>query len=183
MSQTAPNLNFSTDELPTSPESLIASLTALGIPHRVYEHAAVFTVAESQHVDAQIAGCHTRNMFLKDKKGAMFLVTLRHDTMIDLKKLSDVLGAGRFSFGSPERLWENLGVRPGSVTPFAIVNDTRKAVTLVLEAGMMDEEIVNYHPLVNTMTVGLTPQHLLDYMRSIGVTPRIVDLSPACPDA
>jgi Ala-tRNA(Pro) deacylase len=122
-------------------------------------------------------------MFLKDKKGAMFLVTLRHDTMIDLKKLSDVLEAGRFSFGSPERLWENLGVRPGSVTPFAIVNDTQKAVTLVLEAGMMDEEIVNYHPLVNTMTVGLTPQHLLDYMRSIGVNPRIVDLSAACPDA
>ena len=182
MSQSASNLNFSTDELPTSPESLIESLTALGIPHAVHEHAAVFTVAESKHIDAGIPGCHTRNMFLKDKKGAMFLVTLRHDTMVDLKKLSDILGSGRFSFGSPERLWENLGVRPGSVTPFAIVNDKAHQVTLVLEEGMMNEEIVNYHPLINTMTVGLTPEHLLQYMQSIGVTPRIVDLSAAQPE-
>lgn len=183
MPESAPNLNFSTDDLPTSPQSLIASLEALGIPHTVHEHAAVYTVAESKQIDEMIPGCHTRNMFLKDKKGAMFLVTLRHDTMVDLKKLSDLLGSGRFSFGSPERLWENLGVRPGSVTPFAIVNDTNRAVTLVLEQGMMEEALVNYHPLINTMTLGLTPQHLLQYMQSIAVTPRIVDLSAAAPDA
>ncbi len=183
MSQSAPDFNFSTGDLPTSPETLIENLKTLGLPHTVHEHDAVYTVAESKQIDAAIPGCHTRNMFLKDKKGAMFLITLRHDTLIDLKKLSDVLGSGRFSFGSPERLWENLGVRPGSVTPFAIVNDKNHVVTLVLEEAMMGEEIVNYHPLINTMTVGLTPQHLLRYLDSIGVSPRIVDLSTAQPDS
>ncbi len=142
----------------------------------------MFTVAESEKIDAQIPGCHTRNMFLKDKKGAMFLVTLQHDTRIDLKKLSDVLGSGRFSFGSPERLWDNLGVRPGSVTPLSIVNDKAHQVTLVLEAAMMAWDIINFHPLVNTMTVGMTPDNLLTYLRSIGVTPRVIDLSAATPD-
>lgn len=170
-----------TDPLPTSPDELIARMTACGVVLTVHHHPAVFTVAESQKIDAQIPGAHTRNMFLKDKKGAMFLVTLRHDTPVDLKKLSDVLGAGRFSFGSPERLWDNLGVRPGSVTPLAIVNDTAHAVTLVLEAGMMAEDIVNFHPLVNTMTVGMTPDGLLKFLDSIGVQPRVVDLGAAAP--
>lgn len=175
------SVNFSTDDLPTSPETLIGRLAALGLPHTVHRHAAVFTVAESEKIDAQIPGAHTRNMFLKDKKGAMFLVTLRHDTPIDLKKLSDVLGAGRFSFGSPERLWDNLGVRPGSVTPFAIINDRAQVVTLILEAGMMQEEIVNFHPLVNTMTVGLKPDDFLTFLSAINVRPRLVDLSAAAP--
>ena len=175
------SVNFPPDDLPTSPEALIGQLEALGLPHRVHTHAAVFTVAESKEIDAGIAGAHTRNMFLKDKKGAMFLVTLRHDTLIDLKKLSDVLEAGRFSFGSPERLWENLGVRPGSVTPFAIINDTLQAVTLVLEEGMMAEETVNFHPLINTMTVGLRPDDFLKFLSAINVVPRIVDLSAAAP--
>lgn len=174
-------VNHSETDLPTPPEALLARLETLGLPHRVHHHPAVFTVAESQAIDAQIPGAHTRNMFLKDKKGAMFLVTLRHDTPIDLKKLSDVLGAGRFSFGSPERLWDNLGVRPGSVTPFAIINDKTHAITLILEQGMMDEEIVNFHPLVNTMTVGLAPRDVLTFLTAIGVTPRIVDLSAAAP--
>lgn len=177
------SVNFSPDDLPTSPEALIGRLKTLGLPHTVHTHPAVFTVAESQKIDAEIPGAHTRNMFLKDKKGALFLVTLRHDTMIDLKKLSDVLGAGRFSFGSPERLWDNLGVRPGSVTPFAIINDTAHAVTLVLEEGMMAEDVVNFHPLVNTMTVGLHPNDFLKFLAAIKVTPRIVDLRGAAPES
>lgn len=168
--------------MPTSPEALMERLTALGIPFTLYEHAAVFTVEESKKIDGLIPGCHTRNMFLKDKKGGMALVTLRHDTKVDLNKLAALIGLGRVSFGSPERLWDHLGVRPGSVTPFAIVNDVGHEVTLVLEEGMMREEIVNYHPLINTMTIGLTPDKLLEFLTKINVVPRIIDLSSAAPD-
>lgn len=174
-------VNFSTD-LPTSPAALMERLAALDIPFTLYEHKAVFTVEESQEIDGLIPGCHTRNLFIRDKKGTMFLVTLRHDTRVDLNKLSTLLGCGRVSFGSPDRLWTYLGVRPGSVTPFAIVNDVGRDVTLVLEEGMMQEDIVNYHPLVNTMTIGLTPDKLLEFFSKINVVPRIIDLSAAAPD-
>ena len=181
-SQLSPSdINFSTD-MPTSPQALMERLEGLGIPFTLYEHPAVFTVEESQKIDGLIPGCHTRNMFLKDKKGNMALVTLRHDTRVDLNKLAPLIGLGRVSFGSPERLWTHLGVRPGSVTPFAIVNDVGREVTLVLEEGVMREKIVNYHPLINTMTIGLTPDKLLEFFTKINVVPRIIDLSAAAPD-
>lgn len=169
--------------LPTSPDALMRQLQGFGIPYTFYEHEAVFTVEQSNRVDAKIKGCHTRNLFIRDKKERMYLVTLRHDTMIDLNKLSVLLGAGRFSFGSPERLWTYLGVRPGSVTPFAIVNDKTHKVKLILEHGMMQWDIVNFHPLINTMTIGLTPNNLLEFMRRIDVEPQIIDLSAAQPDS
>jgi Ala-tRNA(Pro) deacylase len=112
----------------------------------------------------------------------MFLVTLRQETLVDLKKLSFLLGAGRFSFGSPERLWTHLGVLPGSVTPFAILNDHGAYVTLVLEAGMMAQEKVNFHPLINTMTIGLAPAELMTFLEKCGKTPHIIDLTAAMPD-
>jgi Ala-tRNA(Pro) deacylase len=171
----------SIEDLPTSPDTLLRRLETLGIPYKVYNHKAVFTVAENKASDLGIPGAHTRNLFLRDQKGKMVLVTLRHDTPVDLKKLAPLLGMGRLSFGSPERLWTYLGVRPGSVTPFAMINDTGHAVTLVLEAGLMDQDILTCHPLINTMTVGLTPQGLIDFMADIGVTSRIVDLSTAAP--
>ena len=172
---------FSTEDFPASPDALLQCLKTLGIPHGIYTHKAVFSVAENKESDLGIPGTHTRNLFLKDQKGVMTLVTLRHDTQVDLKKLAVLLGTGRLSFGSPERLWNYLGVRPGSVTPFAIINDTGRAVTLVLEAGMMEQEIVNYHPLINTMTLSLSPQGLLNFLKGIGVMPRIMDLSAAKP--
>lgn len=170
------------ENMPTSPQALMDHLTSLGIAFTLYEHEAVFTVEQANKIDAMIPGTHTRNLFLKDKKGAMFLVTLRHDTRVDLNKLNVLLGAGRFSFGSPERLWQYLGVRPGSVTPFSIINDKNHDVVTVLEKGMMEQEIVNYHPLLNTMTVSLTPAGLMEFLKSIQVEPRILDLSSACPD-
>lgn len=168
--------------MPTSPQALMDRLNALDIPFTLYEHEAVFTVEQANKIDAMIPGTHTRNLFLRDKKGAMFLVTLRHDTRVDLNKLNVLLGAGRFSFGSPERLWQYLGVRPGSVTPFSIINDKKHEIVMVLEKGMMEQEIVNYHPLVNTMTVGLSPNKLLEFLRAIDVEPRIIDLSAVAPD-
>lgn len=182
LENTLPSVNLSSEDMPTSPEALIKALTEYEIGMSVHHHPAVFTVEESQKIDAQIPGVHTRNLFLKDKKGAMFLVTLRHDTRVDLNKLNTLLGAGRFSFGSPERLWTYLGVRPGSVTPFAIINDKNHDVTLVLEEGMMQQKLVNYHPLINTMTLGITPDGLLKFLEKISVIPRIVDLSAAAPD-
>jgi Ala-tRNA(Pro) deacylase len=170
------------ENMPTSPEALMGQLKALGIAFTLYEHEAVFTVEQANRIDDLIPGTHTRNLFLKDKKGAMFLVTLRHDTKVDLNKLNVLLGAGRFSFGSPERLWQYLGVRPGSVTPFSIINDKAHEVVTVLEKGMMEQDIVNYHPLLNTMTIGLSPEGLLNFLKSVGVEPRIIDLSAAAPD-
>lgn len=165
-----------------NPQNLIDFIEKMEIPCQIYNHEPVFTVEESHKVDKGIPGTHTRNLFLRDKKEQMFLVTLRHDTPIDLKKLSDLIGAGRFSFGSPERLWTYLGVKPGSVTPLSILNDINGKVTLILEKGMMETDLVNFHPLINSMTVGLTPSGLMTILEKRGITPQIMDLSPAAPD-
>ena len=170
------------DPLPTSPEQLLDLLDTLGIRYQLHHHKAVFSVAESLDIERDMTGIHCRNLFLRDKKGTMFLVSAANETKIDLKKLSDLLAAGRFSFGSPERLWTYLGVRPGSVCPYAIINDTGKAVTLILDAAMMKGEIVNFHPLMNTMTIGVRPEDLIKFVRSTGHEPRVVDLTSASPD-
>ena len=112
----------------------------------------------------------------------MFLVSALNETAIDLKKLSTALGAGRFSFGSPERLWTYLGVRPGSVCPYAIMNDKAHAVTAVLDAGLMDADIVNFHPLINTMTVGIAPADLLTFITHFGHNPVVLDMRDLAPD-
>ena len=169
------------NSMPTSPSRLLWQLDHLGISHKLYEHEAVFTVAESHDVDRQIPAHHTRNMFLRTKKKENILVTLSHDTPIDLKKLEGVLGSKRFSFGSPDRLMEFLGVFPGSVTPFSVINADPKAITVILEKRMMEADLVAFHPLVNTMTVTLAPSDLLKFMDSVGHQPRIVDLTPAMP--
>lgn len=164
------------------PQNLIDLMNNLQISYQIYTHEPVFTVAEADKVSASISGAHTRNLFLRDKRENMFLVTLRQDTPIDLKKLSDLLGVGRFSFGSPERLWTYLGVKPGSVTPLAILNDTNKKVTLILEQGMMDEPLINFHPLDNAMTVGMAPKELMKIIENHDISPQIIDLSHAKPD-
>ncbi len=165
-----------------SAETLLTMMEAHSHDFTLFHHVPVFTVAEADEVSSQIPGLHTRNLFLRDKKEKMFLVTLSHETPVDLKKLSDFLGVGRFSFGSPERLWTYLGVRPGSVTPLSILNDTNKQVQLILEKHMMDQELVNFHPLENSMTVGMTPRTLLDILEQHGVSSHILDLAPVAPD-
>lgn len=165
-----------------TPESLLVYLAQHNIVHHLYHHEAVFTVAEADKVKIEMAGAHTRNLFLRDKKGRMFLVTLRHDTAVDLKKLSDALGVGRFSFGSAERLWDNLGVTAGSVTPLAILNDKNQNVTLILEEGMMAEDSLNVHPLINTMTVNISPADLMTILENYAITPHIIDFTNLAPD-
>lgn len=164
------------DALPTSPQALLQILRDLGIDFKFYEHEAVFTVAESSHIDATIPGTHCRNLFLRDKKKKMFLVVLANETQVNLKQLETTLECGRLSFGSADRLWEYLGVKPGSVCPFAAINDTDHSVEIILDADMMSADLVNYHPLLNTMTVGLTPSDLLRFFAHTGHSPKIKDL-------
>ena len=176
------NLSLDGSDLPLPPLALLERFSALELPVALHHHPAIFTVAEGKDLERDIHGTHTRNLFLKDKKEKMFLVTLTQETQIDLKKLSVLLGVGRLSFGSPERLWSFLGVRPGSVSPLAILNDHEKQVSLILEKKMMEQTLVNFHPLINTMTIGLTPSDLMTFLEKHDITPQIIDLSPARPD-
>jgi Ala-tRNA(Pro) deacylase len=168
--------------LPTSAGQLLQQLDSLDIKYKAYEHEAVFTVAESAHLKTAMAGLPCRNLFLRDKKEVMFLITAANDTKIDLKKLPALLACDRLSFGSPERLWRHLGVRPGSVCPFAIINDKNNDVEIILDAGMMQADLVNVHPLENTMSVAIAPAGLLKFLRETGHEPLVLDLSPAAPD-
>jgi len=181
--ETAAQVNSALEELPTTADALFGILEGLDVPTRLYHHQPVFTVGESLEIERDMPGAHCRNLFVRDKKGTMFLVVAQNETLIDLKKLSDLLGCGRLSFGSPERLWTYLGVRPGSVCPFAIINDKDNAVTIVLDQLMMGADIVNYHPMENHMTIGLKPEDLIKFIRYADHEPLILDLTPAKPDA
>lgn len=168
--------------LPTAPEEILARLDALGEAYTLYHHKAVFTVAESAELDADKPGTHCRNLFLRDKKKANFLLCLQNATEVDIKKLPALIGADRLSFGSSERLWDDLGVRPGSVCPYAIVNDTGHNVKICLDASMMDHDIVNFHPLINTMTIATKPSALVRFIESCNHVPHIIDFTSAAPD-
>jgi Ala-tRNA(Pro) deacylase len=157
------------------PQQLFARLDQLGIAHRTVEHPPVFTVEEAKALRGNLPGHHIKNLFLRNKKEEMWLVVALEDRAIDLKRLGDVLGAGRLSFGSADRLKRYLGVEPGSVTPLALANDGGHAVRLVLDRGVADGGPVNAHPLVNTMTTALAPADLLRFFDATGHTPRWLD--------
>ena len=135
----------------------------------------MFTVEEAKALRGNLAGHHIKNLFLRNKKEEMWLVVALEDRAIDLKRLGEVLGAGRLSFGSADRLKRILGVEPGSVTPLALINDQAQAVRLVLDRGVADGGPVNAHPLVNTMTTALAPADLLRFFEATGHTPRWLD--------
>jgi len=160
-----------------SPKELLDRLDALGIRSETIEHAPVFTVAESRPIKAKIPGAHSKNLFVKDKKGRFFLISAKDETPIDLKRTHEAIGAsGRLSFGSAEQLRDLLGVEPGSVTAFAVVNDTQGKVTMVLDANLMEHERVNFHPLVNSMTTGVSREDLVKFLRATGHDPLILKL-------
>jgi Ala-tRNA(Pro) deacylase len=167
-----------------TPEQLFTYLDALGIEHRTVTHPPVFTVEQAGLLRGQIPGGHTKNLFLRDKKQALYLVVALEDTSIDLKGLHRRLGAsGRFSLGSADLLREVWGVAPGAVTPFGAINDEQGRVTVVLDATMMEHETLNYHPLVNTMTTSIVRDGLVKFLESTGHMPRIERISGALPDA
>src|ERR1700687_549180 len=151
--------------MPASPDDLFAYLDTLGVAHKTVTHPAVFTVDEARDLRGTIAGGHTKNLFLRDKKGAAFLVVALENAVIELKSLHRLLGAtGRFSFGSAELMRELLGVEPGSVTPFAVRNDKAVQVTVVLDAAMMAYDALNFHPLANTGTTTISREGLLKFL-------------------
>ena len=161
-----------------SPDELFAYLDRLSIAHKTVSHAAAFTVDDARELRGQIPGAHTKNLFLRDKKGAAFLVVALEDAAIKLKSLHRRLGAsGRFSFGSAALMAELLGVEPGSVTPFAVMNDTAGRVTVVLDAAMMAHAVLNFHPLRNTATTTIARDDLVKFLESTGHKPRIEPVS------
>jgi Ala-tRNA(Pro) deacylase len=163
-------------QIPTSPQQLLARLDALGIAYQNHEHAAVFTVEEAKALRGELTGGHIKNLFLRNKKEEMWLVVAEEDKRIDLKALGERLGAGKLSFGSPDRLLRYLGVLPGAVTPFGIINDAERKVKVVLDRDLMGFNPVNAHPLVNTMTTALSPQDLVKFLEAEGHKPEILDI-------
>jgi Ala-tRNA(Pro) deacylase len=170
--------------MPATPADLFAFLDRLAIAHTTVDHPPLFTVEQSRALRGKIPGGHTKNLFLKGKTGALFLVVALEDARIDLKRLHERLGASRFSFGSADLLRTALGVEPGAVTPFAVINDTAGAVSVVLDAAMMRHNLLNYHPLENTRTTTIERDGLVRFLEATGHPPRIVAVSEgAAPDS
>nr|WP_321980983.1 prolyl-tRNA synthetase associated domain-containing protein [uncultured Cohaesibacter sp.] len=160
-----------------SRQDLFDFFAALDIETTTHEHEAVFTVSESHKIKENLPGGHSKNLFLKDKKGKMMLVVCLNDTEVDLKSFHKKYDCGRVSFGNADLLWQHLGVRPGSVTPFALINDKdAHAVNLVLDANLMEQDLVNFHPLENTATTAISKQDLLRFLQGTGHTPTILAL-------
>ena len=170
--------------MPLTSDELFAALDRLGIAHPTVSHPPLFAVEQSQSLRGTIPGGHTKNLFLKDKKDAVFLVTAPEDAPIELKSLHRRLGAsGRFSFGSAELMLELLGVTPGAVTPFGAINDTAGRVTVVLDQALMAHAVINAHPLVNTMTTSIAREDLLKFLEATGHKPRIEPVTGPEPSA
>jgi Ala-tRNA(Pro) deacylase len=161
-----------------APADLFAYLDTLGIAHTTVTHPAAFTVEDARALRGTVPGGHTKNLFLRDKKGVPYLVVAGEEAAIELRALHRLLGAtGRFSFGSAELMGELLGVTPGSVTPFAVINDVAHRVTVVLDAAMMADAVLNFHPLVNTATTTISREGLVRFLEATGHPPRIEPVS------
>ena len=157
---------------------MLADLATLAIPFAAHEHAAVFTVEESRSIDTDIPGAHTKNLFLKDKKGDYFLVTLEENAEVNLKTIHGLIGAsGRVSFGKPEALMEKLGVTPGSVTIFCAINDPDHEVTIVIDAPLLEHDTINAHPLSNDATTSIGRDDLKRFLAHTGHEPKILKVS------
>jgi Ala-tRNA(Pro) deacylase len=159
---------------PATPQDLFVRLEQFGIPFTTVEHPAAFTVEDLAPHVADIPGVTVKNLFLCDAKKKMWLVVVPHDRRIDLKSLPEKIGGARMSFGSADRLMRVLGVTPGSVTPFAVINDPTSEVQVILDAEMMEQDMINAHPLINTMTTSMTPAALMQFIVGCGHRPRLV---------
>jgi Ala-tRNA(Pro) deacylase len=159
-----------------SPEELFARLDALGIAHVTHRHPPLHTVAESVMLRGTLPGGHCKSLFLEDRKGGLWLVVVLEERRLDLNGLSRRLGAPRFSFASAARMRAVLGVEPGSVTPFAMINPSAAGVAVVLDETMLRADPLNYHPLVNTATTAIAPGDLVRFLAACGHAPRVVAL-------
>ena len=168
---------WTTSVMPKTRAELMSFLDGLGISVVTHAHPAVFTVAESAELERTLPGGHTKNLFLKDKKDQLFLVVALGDAVIDMKTLHKTLSSDRLSFGKPDLLIEVLGIPPGSVSPFALINDENGRVTVILDKPMLDHATLNYHPLENTATSAIARDDLLRFIRATGHEPRILAAS------
>ena len=162
---------------PLSAFELLKRLEDLGIVSRTFEHDPVFTVEEAKALRGSIEGAHTKNLFVRDKKGTMWLVVALGDRVVDLRALAEALGHKRFSFGSPQRLMSYLGVIPGAVTPFGVANDVTGAVQIALDEGLKAFRVWNFHPLDNAMTTAVSPEGMLRFLGAADHAPRWVDIA------
>ncbi len=164
--------------MPATPEDLLGHLDALGIETVIHRHPPLYTVEDSRKLRGDIEGGHCKNLFFKDKKGALWLVVTLEDADLDLKRLHGVIGSARLSFGKPDLLMATLGVIPGAVSPFALFNDTNAVVNVVLDEAMMAHDILNYHPLSNEMTLSVASGDLIRFIEACGHAPKIIALQP-----
>ncbi len=160
---------------PLDRAALVTFLEANGIAHITYDHPPVFRVEDGPDLKARIPGGHSKNLFLKDNKGQLWLISALGETRIDLKAAPAAIGSARLSFGSEDRLWDALGVRSGSVTALALINDPDHKVRFVLDAALMAYDSVNFHPLTNEATTNLPRDAFLKFLACIGRAPVVVD--------
>ena len=163
--------------MPVSRQDLFDYLDKLNIAHNTLDHDPIFRVEDSLELKAQRPGANTKNLFLKDKAGKFFLICAQSDTNIHINKLHPILGCKRLSFGKTDPLLEHLGVTPGSVTLFSILNDTESAVTLILDAALMNHDIVNFHPLLNDATTAISSADMIKFAKATGHDPVILDFA------
>ena len=163
--------------MPASRDDLMARLDALGIETTTYEHPPLFTVEQSRELRGTIPGAHTKNLFMKDKKGVLWLIVALEDARIDLKTLHAVIGSARLSFANADLLRDVLGVEPGSVTPFALINDAQSRVRVVFDQTMMAQSLLNFHPLRNDATNSIRPGDLLSFATACGHEPAVLDVT------
>lgn len=163
---------------PASEHDLFALLDKLGVVHSTIEHRPLFTVEDGRDLHHKIPGMHCKNLFLKDKKDKLWLVVMPGDKRAHLTRLEKVIGAARLSFGKPELLKEIMGIEPGSVTPFALINDHSRRVTVVLDKDMMAAPLVNFHPLRNTASTTLSAADLLKFIKHLAYSPLPADCGP-----
>ena len=156
---------------------LFAFLDAQGVAHSTLDHPAVFRVDDGPGIKDALPGGHSKNLFLKDAKGQLWLISALGETVINLKTLHHVIGSARLSFGSPELMLETLGVTPGSVTAFGLINDTDHRVRFVLDAALATADPVNFHPLTNTATTAVSQADLRRFLAALEVAPLIVDFA------
>lgn len=163
--------------MPATRQDLMTRLSSLGIETKITEHPPLFTVEDSKALRGRIPGAHTKNLFVKDKKGALFLLVADEDAVIHMKTIHKTLNCDRLSFGKPELLMEKLGVAPGSVTAFSILNDPSADVRIVLDETLMKHDIINCHPLANDATVSIGRNDLIAFIRACGHEPTIMALA------
>ena len=168
-----------TDEPAPTPafdrETLTVWLTANGVDHVTHDHPAGFRGEEGLDLKADLPGAHTKNLFLKDHKGRLWLISARQDTVIDLKRAAAAIGSGRLSVGNEALMYETLGVRPGSVTALGLINDIDRRVIFVLDRRLWEADIVNFHPLTNTATTALDQTAFRRVLGLLGREPVVVD--------